>query len=393
MVVCVTLPRFALVVAAGGPQALAARALAIAPQPGSEPRVGEVSGAAEACGVTAGMAVGEALARCPTLALVPGDPLRVARTWERALRALEEIGAAPEPARAGLAYFQSDGLRGLYGGEHGVIDAARAALGPRARIGGGPARFCALAAARSARSRRPLMVDAKQARRYLAAQPVALLRFREETAALVEPLERLGVRTLGELVALGRAALADRFGAPGVLAHSLARGEDTPLRARVREERLEESLELAESSSGPALERVLGLLVDRLLARPQRRGRTLRVLTLSAQLVESGTWRERVVLREALADATRMRLALSTRLALLPAPAQALALGVERFGPPRGEQGTLLDGDREGRRERLRDGVTQVRAAAGPEAALRVLCVDPLSRVPERRIVLTPFPL
>jgi len=39
----------------------------------------------------------------------------------------------------------------------------------------------------------------------------------------------------------------------------------------------------------------------------------------------------------------------------------------------------------------LREAVKQARAAAGPDAALRVLAVDPDSRVPERRAVLTPF--
>jgi len=344
------------------------------------------------------MLLGEALARCPDLLLVPADPLGVARMWERALGALEDIGAAPEPARAGLAYFQADGLRGLHGdgdgGYGGVIAAARSALGPRVRLGAGPTRFCALAAALEVRSRHAVIrapANSKEARRYLAGRPIGLLRYREETAALVEPLARLGVRTLGELAGLGRAAVADRFGQAGAIARGLALGEDTPLRPRACEDRLEESLELAESSSGPALERVLGLLVDRLLARPERRGRTLRVAILAARLVESGTWRERVVFRQALSDPRRMRLALSLRLALLPAPAEALTVAVERFGPPGGEQRALLEQGGEARGERLREGVAQVRAVAGPEAALHALCVDPESRVPERRVVLTPF--
>ncbi len=60
--------------------------------------------------------------------------------------------------------------------------------------------------------------------------------------------------------------------------------------------------------------------------------------------------------------------------------------------PAEGEQATLLDGSGVQRAERLREGVAQIRAVAGPEAALRALCVDPESRVPERRVVLTPFP-
>ncbi len=396
MVVCVYLPRFELVIAAGGSEALAGNVLAIAPLPGGEARVGGVSGAAEAFGVSAGMALGEALARCPELSLVAADPLGVAQAWEATARALEGIGAALELGRPGLAYFEADGLRGLHGGEEGVIAAARRAgrspLGGRsARVGAGPTRFCALAAALEVRSRRAVVVEGKSAGRYLASQPVDLLRFRAETGALVEPLKRLGVRTLGELAALERDAVADRFGKPGALARRLARGEDTPLRPRRVEDRLEESLELGESSSGPALERVLGVLVDRLLARGERRGRTLRAALLSARLVGGGTWHERVVFRQALSDARRMRLALSLRMALLPAPAEALRLAVDRFGPPEGEQGALLESARTARLACLREAVGQVRTVAGPEAALRALCVDPDSRVPERRVLLTPF--
>ncbi len=395
MVVCVHLPRLELVVAAGGPGALAGRALAVAPRTGSEQRIGEVSGAGEARGVARGMILGEALARCPDLLLVPADPVRVAETWEAAMRALESIGAAVEEERPGLAYFEAGGLRGLHGSDAATIAAARLALDRPARIGAGPTRFCALAAALAVRSRRPLVLDGKDARRWLAGRPVGLLGFRAETEALVEPLLRLGVRTLGELAELGAAALADRFGVAGSLAHRLACGEDAPLRARRVQERLGETLPLGDASSGEALERALGVLVARLLARSERRGRTLRVVVLSAPLLAGGAWRERVVFRQALSDPKRIGLALAVRLQLLPAPAAALRLTVERFGHPAGEQRALFDKDpahSAARAARLRDAIAQVRAVAGPDAALRAVCVDPDSRVPERRVVLAPFP-
>lgn len=392
MVVCLYLPRFELVVAAGGSQALAGRALAVAPFVGAEQRVGEVSGAAEACGVVRGMLLGEALARCPELVLVPPDPVSVAETWEGALRALESVGASVEEGGPGLAYFQTDGLSAIHGTPTATIAAARRALERPARIGGGPTRFCALAAAMAVRSRRALLLDDGEARRWLAARPIGLLGFREETAALVAPLQRLGVRTLGELRKLGRAALTDRFGAAGTLAHRLAGGQDTPLRTRRLQERLEESMEVGDASSGEALKRVLSVLVDRLLARSERRGRTLRAVTLSASLLAGGGWRERVVFRQALSDPERIWLALSLRLALLPAPAGELRLTVERFGPPASEQGALLDQDDAARAAQLREAVAQMRAVAGPDAALRAVCVDPDSRVPERRVVLAPVP-
>jgi protein ImuB len=391
MIVAVLVPRFTLAVAAGGRAGLLQRPAALAPEPGRDQLVGEVSLAAEAFGVRAGMRLGEALARCPELVLVPPDPAGVADAWERLLVRLEATGAGVEPVRPGLACFTASGLVRLHGGGvEGVLAAARRALRAPARLGAAATRFCATAASTRARPRRPEVVRG-EARAYLAPLPVTLLRARAETAALPPTLARLGVTTLGALAALPRDAVADRLGVSGVLAHELACGHDTPLSPREVLERLEELLELPEAVSGLQLERGLALLIDRVLARRERRGRTLRAIVLSARLVEGGTWHERVTFREALADPVRMRLALGPRLGLLPAPAEALRLCVERFGPPVGDQRSLLDEAAQLRAARLREGVRQARAAAGPDAALRVLPVDPGSRVPERRAALAPF--
>jgi protein ImuB len=394
LIVCVLIPRFELAVAAGGREALASGPVALAPEIGREQLIGESSAAAEAYGVHAGLRLGEALARCPALRLVSPDPAGVADEWDRLLTALEGIGAAVEPGRPGLAWFDARGLRNLYGGSvEGVIAAARRALGTPARLGAAPSRFAAFAAASRARARRAELAPAGPARlaAYLAPLPVELLGRRIETAALPPVLERFGIRTLGELAKLPSAALADRFGAAGPLARDLARGGDAPLRPRHPAERLEERLELPESASGPQLERALGLLIDRLLARRERRGRPMRATVLAAKLVEGGTWRARVTFREPLADPRRMRLVLVPRLAELPAPADVLRLRAEGFAPPSGDQRSLLAEPAAVRAARLREAVRQARAAAGPDAALRILPVDPDSRVPERRLALTPW--
>jgi protein ImuB len=410
MIACVLIPRFALTTAVGDRAELLQTPAALAPEPGGAQQVGEVSLAAEAYGIHPGMRMGEALARCPQLTLVPPDPAGVADSWERLLVRLESIGAAVEPERPGLVCFDARGLLKLHGGIEGVLASARRALRFPARFGVAPSRFAAVAAATRARVRRPEIVGSDpgglivgragwdertgraRARAYLAPLPVALLRARSALADLPEALERLGVGTLGELAALPAAALADRFGSAGLLAHELANGGDSSLRPRPAGEFLREALELPEAASGLQLERGLGLLIDRLLARRERRGRTFRSVVISAVLVEQGgTWREQVVFREALADPLRMRLALAPRLAAMPAPAEVLRLAVERFGPLATDQRALLEDPAAARSARLREAIRQTRAAAGPDAALRVLEVDPDSRFPERRAVLAPF--
>ncbi|MCW3011941.1 MAG: hypothetical protein JWO90_2345, partial [Solirubrobacterales bacterium] len=141
MVVCVLLPRFSLVTAAGGREALATGPAALAPEPGREQLVGEVNGPAESHGVHPGMRLGEALARCPSLALIPPDPVGVADAWERVVARLESIGAQVEGEEPGIACFEADGLRRLHGGSlDGVVAAVRRAIAVPARIGAGPSR-------------------------------------------------------------------------------------------------------------------------------------------------------------------------------------------------------------------------------------------------------------
>jgi protein ImuB len=395
MVVCVLYPRFELLAALGDRRALLSEAAALAPEAGREQVIGEVSAPAEAFGVVPGMRLGEAMSRCPALRLVPPDPEGVRSLWNAVLDRLEAIGAQVESDRAGAAFFESAGLRGLHGGDlAGVLAAARRALGPGARLGAAPCRFAAHAAALQARPRRrqSVVVEERAARDFLAPLPVSLLRTRPELQALPEVFERLGIRTLGEVAALPSRAVAERFGHPGLLALDLARGRDTALEPRRPPEPVVERLELPEAASGQQLERALELLVARVLARRERRGRSLRALAVSARFVAGGTWRTAVTLRQASADPERIRLVLGPRLAELPAPAESLGLEVEAFGPPAHDQGRLLDEAAEVRRGRLGEAVRQARQAAGAEAALKVLDVDPGSRIPERRAVLAPFP-
>jgi protein ImuB len=400
-VACALIPRFRLI-AAVSDRGILRQLAALAPEPGAAQLIGEVSEPAEKFGLRAGMRMGEALSRCPELALIPSDPERAESSWEEALRRLEGIGAEIESDRPGEAFFEAGGLEGLLGGLEGVLRRVRSELG-KARIGAGPGRFCAYVAVMRGCSAaegeeqpdsRTVVVPEEAGAEFLDPMPVSLLCGRLGDAVtddLPNELERLGISTLGQLAGLPRDAVADRFGRLGLRARRLARGEDEPLRPRPVREQIAVELELPEAVSGQQLERALELLISRLLAHGARCGRTLRALRLSARLAAGGGWRRQIALRRASADRARLADALLPHLALLPAPAATLRLEAVALGPETGDQLTLSSPEQE-RRRQISEAVRQTRSAAGADAVLRVLEVDPESRVPERREVLMPYP-
>ena len=328
------------------------------------------------------------------------DPVVAAEATEAMVRRLEALGAAVESERAGEAFFAIDGLRGIYGGDSaGVLEAVRAALGSGGegadmpiRIGTAPNRFAAFAAAWKG-----VAVPERRLRAFLDPISVAILPLRleapgREAEELILTLERLGVGTLRALSRISADRVADRFGPLGLRARRLARGEDEPLRPRTPHEELAVRIELPEGTAGSQLERALELLVDRLLAAPQRRGRTLLGLRLGALLSAGGSWSVEQGLGRPTASPRTLRSLLAPRLQGLPGPALALRLRALGLGPPAADQIELAVGGEEPRRRRLGAAVREVRAAQGAEALLKVLPVDSSSRVPERWALLTPFP-
>ncbi len=319
--------------------------------------------------------------------------------WEDELRGLEGIGAALECERPGEAFFALGGLRGMYGGSRsGVVEAARRAIGLPVRIGVAPTRFAALVAARTGRGAATgaAVVGPEVLHGFLAPLPVSALVSRlglgrRESEGLAETMGRLGIATLGALTALSPGQVADRFGPPGLAALRLARGEEGPLRTRRPHEELAAEIELPEGIAGSRLDRALELLIDRFLSAPQRKGRTVLALRLGALLGDGGSWSTEQGLGRPTASARVLRRVLGPRLESLPAPATLLRLRALSLGPPVGDQMELSVRGSEHRRRRLGDAVREVRAAQGAGALLKVLAVDPASRVPERRAVLTPF--
>ena len=350
-----------------------------------------MTAAAQAKGVRPGMRLGEALATCPGLALVEQDPAGVEQAWEEVLRRLEDSGFAVESAEPGTVYFETNGVERLYGGLEPALKRALAAVGPAwdARAGAAERRFAALAAANVARPGQMLIVSDDRTRKFLAPLPMTLLPLDRER---YEDLEELGVRTIGQLAGLPGGAVAERLGPDGRRAWGLARGEhDGKVAPRKPPMSLVETLEFPEAVGQElTLRRGLGVLIDGLLARPERAGRPPRKLALWARLVGGASWRRAVTLRDPTADPARLRLALAPKLTEIPAPVLKLRLEAVELADSAGEQLELVRAEGEVVQGRLKEGLRQVKAAVGAGGVSMVVEVAPWSRIPEARALLVP---
>jgi protein ImuB len=396
MVACLLVPGFELRAALRARPRLALVPAALAPEPGEEPLLGPVTAAAEQAGVKPGMRLGEALATCPSLVLVDRDPAAVEREWEGVLRRLEDAGFAVDPAEPekyglGAVYFETRGVERLYGGVQPALERALAAVGAswEPRVGAAGRRFTALAAASVARPGQIVLVQDAEERSFLEPLPLSLLPLPPDRYA---ELEGLGLRRLGELAQLPGAAVAERLGVDGRKAWRLAQGgRKTRVRGR------KPAFELAEAIAFPdavanelTLRRALGSLLERLLARPERGGRPYRKLALAARLVDGGSWRRAVTLRDATTELHRLRAALGPKLQELPAPVLELRLEAVELGERTGQQLALVESAGEDAAGRLREGLRQVRASTGTGSVCAVVEVAPWSRIPEARALVVP---
>ena len=391
MIACLLIPGFELRAALRKQPGLALRPAALSPAAGTEPVLGPVTAEAERVGVRPGRRLGEALATCPELVLVEQDPAAAEQAWEDILRALEDSGFAVDPAGVGCVYFETRGMERLYGGLEPALRRSLAAVGTAwdPRAGAAQRRFAALAAANVARPGQILVVSDERLQDFLAPLPLELVPMEPRRRA---ELHELGVKRVGQLAGLPGDAVAERLGPDGRRAWGLARGgKTTRVRGRRPPAEIVEALEFPEAIGNElTLRRAFGALVETLMARPERRGRFVRKLALSARLVGGGSWRRSATLRDPTTKLARIKAALGPKLADLPAPVLELRLELVELTKHDGQQLELLPAAGGELDVRLREGLRQVRASTGSGSVNQVVEVAPWSRIPEARALFVP---
>ena len=185
--------------------------------------------AARASGVRRGMRRRDAQSRCPELKVYAASPDRDARAFEPVLAAVEELRPGVSALRPGLVALRAPGR--FYGGE----PAAAALVAERlvglgvwdCRIGVADELFTAEQAARRAQRQDCRVIAAGESVTFLRGLPVDVL----EDLDAVSLLQRLGLRTLGDLGDLSATDVRDRFGAQVAWVHRVVGGNGAVLLA------------------------------------------------------------------------------------------------------------------------------------------------------------------
>ena len=393
-IACVLIPHFALRALMLERPDLDGAPLVLGPPPGGRPVVHDATPEAAAHGIRPGLGLREVVALCPDAVVVAPHPLREAATLERILAALEEASPAvePDPERPGCCYVDLGGLERRLGPPPAAAARLLAAVPPvlRPRVGVAPSKFVARVAAARADPGATLVVDPARVSAFLAPEPVACLPLPPEA---LRRLERLGLRTLGDLAVLPGPAVQARLGTAGRRAWQLAAGRDgEPVRPRPRPETVIETIELPVPATGrEALLVALTRLALRAFDRPDLRDRHVRQARLRASLEGGGSWEQVATLREP-GGRRRVIEALGYRLqaATLPGPVETLTLLLSGPIAVTGRQ-ELLPGLRSRRPRQLAEAGRQLKHRSGTSGLYRVVEVEPWSRIPERRRALIAY--
>jgi DNA polymerase-4 len=200
--------------------------------PGSRGVATTASYEARRFGIRPGMAISEAVRRCPGAVFLRGDGRKYTYYSTRMLELLGQFSPLVEPFSIDEAFVELTGrTRDLVEGRE-VAERIQAAiernLGLSASIGVGPSRFLAKMASGVAKPHGITVLDAESFRRLFWQEPVeSLFGVGEKTAS---QLQALGIRTIGGLARAPGPVLVRSLGRVGGHLHALAWGsEATPL--------------------------------------------------------------------------------------------------------------------------------------------------------------------
>ncbi|MBI4282175.1 MAG: DNA polymerase Y family protein [Chloroflexi bacterium] len=342
-------------------------------------------------GVSPGMSLQEALARCKDAVPIEADVARYEQEFGTILLRLGARSPVVEPAGLGCAYVGLDGLQDTYGSEERLMElllqSVPSHLEPR--IGVSQGKFPAYLAALSAGYGRAYRTS-QNIKEFVSPWSVDVLPIEWGVKAR---LHSFGLNTLGQMAERPIGPIQAQFGKVGARIWQLAQGmDDSPLIPEHHEETIQESLTFA----APIVEvTTLLVAVDSLLgrtfARPEMRGRYARIAMLEGTVYNKLAWQRRIVFKTPVGNRRQALFVIKSSLESinLPGPLEDVSLTLRELTGEASQQESLFRDVRQ--RQRLGQAIAQLKVSQGRNPIYQVREVEPWSRIPERRVVLVTY--
>ena len=219
MLLCLTIPQYPLAVALGGRSTGNDAPIVVADR-FDRGHVIALDERALEYGARIGQTVTQAVAAAAHARVAVYDSARGQELWQEMLDELDAVTPLVDDVRPGQAFLD---MHGIHGDASKWMSDVRAALAPFEmpfRLGYGPSKFCAYAAAWIGDG---TTIEPGEEAASVAPLPLDLL---DVDAKILERLQLLGLRTLGELARLPHGPFVRRFGRDAAAWHERARGID-----------------------------------------------------------------------------------------------------------------------------------------------------------------------
>ena len=340
-----------------------------------------------------GLTLEQALSLHANAVVLDADEPHYRRVFGEVLASLQRVSDRVEGTELGTAYVRLDSLEGMYHGEAGVVsallDAVPSHLTPR--IGVADTKFPAFVAARTCQTHGASRVPS-DVRAFLAPHSIDLL---PVSADVKTEMRRFGLRTMGNLAAMGEHTFVDRFGREGGRAWRLCNGmDDSPVVPLPFDESIVERASLPFSSSSlQALFVAVDTLLRRAYARREMRGRYVGTATLLCSASGWPPWEKTVVFREPAGSWERASSAVRSRVEADPPqlPVEDVTLTLSGFTGESGTQMGLLKDAQNDTRRRLAEVDRRLQARVGGHTLHKIVEVAPWHPVPEMRSLQVPI--
>ena len=342
---------------------------------------------ARAFGVHSAMPMVVARRLCPQAIIVRGRYPRYSELSHAIMNALRDFSPLVEPASVDEAYVDATGLERLFGPLEDLVTAIKARIeevtgGLTCSVGAAPVKFLAKICSEVNKPDGVFILYPENVDAFLCALPVG--KIPGVGKRMVQSLQDLGIKTVGQLRRFSPEVMERRFGKWGAVLYERVHGRDS---RKVETERAAKS-ESAECTFAQDtrdrtfLQRMLMAHAERVGASLRRHGYKGRTITLKVkfcdfkQITRSRTLEEPINATETIFE-TGCRLLAELS---LPQPVRLIGLGVSGFDAPANQlflpgagkaAGQNLDPQVEAKRQKLDAALDNLREKFGRQAVQR----------------------